>query len=99
MQIEEVALSFQESCLGRRANEALSHVPVACEKSWTDSLKTLKKKFELMKEASNALRWSKQGRPISLPRFGEESVGYIFAEEVLALAPFAKSYSPGPEDP
>ena len=39
---QQVALSSQEPCSSRQADEALSSVPVVYDKSGTDSLKTLK---------------------------------------------------------
>ena len=97
---EQVALRFQEQCSSRQADEALSSVPVGYDKSGTDSLKTLKEiKTELVKKANNPFRWSRKGRPKPLPKCGEESGGYVFTEEMLALAPFAKVFATGPEDP
>ena len=52
-----------------------------------------------MKKANNSFRWSRKGRPNPLPRSGEESDGYVFTEEMLALAPFAKIFATEPEEP
>ena len=99
-QSQEVAMGSQEPCSSRQADEALSSVPVVHDKSGTDSLKTLEEiKTELVKKAKNPFRWSRKGRPNPLPRSGEESVGYEFTEEMLALAPFAKVFGTGPEEP
>ena len=63
-------------------------------------IKTLKEiKAKLVKKANNPFRWSRKGRPNPLPRCGEESGGYVFTEEMLALAPFAKVFATGPEEP
>ena len=100
VQSEEVAMGSQEPCSSRQADEALSSVPVVHDKSGTDSLKTLKEiKTELVKKANNPFRWSRKGRPNPLPKCGEESGGFVFTEEMLALASFAKVSAPGPEDP
>ena len=97
---EQVAMSFHEPCSIRQVDEALSSVPVGYDKSGTDGLKTLKEiKTELVKKANNPFRWSRKGRPIPFPKCGEESGGYVFTEEMLALAPFAKVFATGPEDP
>ena len=93
-------MSSQEPCSSRQADKALSSVPVGYDKSGTDSLKTLKEiKTELVKKANNPFRWSRKGRPNPPPKCGEESGGYVFTEEMLALAPFAKVFATGPEDP
>ena len=99
-QSEVVAMGSQEPCSSHQADEALSSVPVVLDKSGTDSLKTLKEmKTKLMKKAKNPLRWSRKGRSNPLPRSGQESGGYVFTEEMLALAPFAKVFATGPEEP
>ena len=97
---DEVAMGSQEPCSSRQADEALFSVPIVCDKSGTDSLKTLKEiKTELVKKANNPFRWSRKGRPNPLPRSGEERGGYVFTEEMLALAPFAKVFPTLPEEP
>ena len=93
-------MGSQEPCSSRQADEALSSVPVVYDKSWTDSLKTLKEmKAELVKKAKNPFPWSRKGRPNPLPKCGEGSGGYVFTEKMLALALFAKVLATGPEDP
>ena len=72
---EQVAMGSQEPCSSRQADEALSSVPIVCDKSGTDSLETLKEKTELVKKANNPFRWSRKGRPNPFPRCGEESGG------------------------
>ena len=99
---EEVAMGSQEPRSSRQADEALSSVPVVCDKSRTESLKTGKEiKTELVKKSNNPFRWSRKGRPNPLPRCGEgeESGGYVFREEMLPLTPFAKVFATGPEEP
>ena len=93
-------MGSQEPCSSRQADEALSSVPVLYDKSGTDSLKTVKEiKAELVKKAKNPVRWSRKGRPNPLPMCGEETGGYVFSEEMLALAYIAKVFATGPEDP
>ena len=97
---EQVTIGSQETCSSRQADEALSGVPIVHDKSGTDSLETLKGiKTELEKKANNTFRWSRKGRPNPLPKCGEASGGYVFTEEMLALAPSAKVFATGPEDP
>ena len=95
-----MAIGSQEPCSSRQADEALSGVPIVHDKIGTDSSKTLKGiKTELEKKVNNPFHWSRKGRPNPLPKCGEASGGYVFTEEMLALARFAKVFATGPEDP
>ena len=95
---EQVEMGFLEPRSSCQADETLSSVPVVHDKSGTDSLKTLKElKTKLAKKTNNQFRWSRKGRPNPLPKFGEEFGGYLFTEEILALAPSAKTFATGPE--
>ena len=97
---DPVTIGSQEPCSSRQVDEALSGVPIVHDKSGTDSLKTLKQiKTELEKKVNNPFRWSRKGRPIALPKCVEASGEYLFTEKMLALAPFAKVFATGPEDP
>ena len=97
---EQVAMGSLEPCSSRQVDEALSSVPVVHDNSGTDSLKTLKEiKTDLAEKANNPFRWSKKGRLNPLPKCGEESGGYVFTEEILALATFSKLFATGLEDP
>ena len=94
---EHLTLFSPETCSSCQADEAFSHVPVAFEKSGTDSLKTLKEtKAEFVKKAKNSFRWSREGPPNPRRNCGEESGGYIFTDEMLALTPFGKILLPDP---
>ena len=74
-------------------------MPVVHDKSGIDSLKTLKEtQTELVKKANNPFRWSRKGRPNPLPKCGEVNGGYVFTEEMLALAHFADVFATGPGD-
>ena len=97
---EQVTMGSQEPCSSRQADDALSILPVLHDKSGTDSLQTLTKiKSKLVKKVYNPFRWSGKGRANPVPKCGEESSGYVFTEEMLALALFAKVSATGPEDP
>ena len=97
---EQVTIGSQEPCSSRQADESLSGAPNVHDKSGTDSLKTLKEiRTELEKKANNPFRWTRKGSPNPLPKCGEASGGYVFTEEMLALASFAKVFATGPEDP
>ena len=75
-------------------------MPVVYEKNGTDSLKTLKeRKAEIVKKANNVFRWSRESHPNPLPKSGEKSSGYVFTEEMLTLASFAKVFATGHVDP
>ena len=97
---EEVATGSQEPCSSRQVDEALSSVPIVHDKTGTDSLKTMHEiKTEVVKKANDPFRRSRKGRPNPLLKCGEESGGYVFTEEMLAFAQFAKVFATGPEDP
>ena len=99
-QSEDVAMGSEEPCSSRQADEALSSVPIVYNKSGSDSLKTLKEiRTELVKKTNNLFRWSRKGRPNPLPKCGEEIGVFVFTEEMLAVAHFAKVFATGPEDP
>ena len=99
-QSEEFIIGSQEPSSSRQVDEALSSVPIVRDKNGTDSLKTLKEiKTELVKKANNPFRWSRKGRANPLPKCGEESGGFVFTEEMLALAPFAKHFATETGDP
>ena len=44
-------------------------------------------------------KWSREGRFNPLLPSGDVKGGYVFTEEMWELAPFAKVFSTGPEDP
>ena len=97
---DQVTTGSQEPFSSRQADEALSSMPIVHDESGTDSLKTLKeRKTESVKKANNPFRWSRKSCPNPFPKCGEESGGYVFTEEMLVLAHFAKVFATGPEDP
>ena len=44
-------------------------------------------------------KWSQEGRPNPISLSGSDGGGYVFTEEMLELAPFAKIFATGPEIP
>ena len=44
-------------------------------------------------------KWSREGRQNPLLPTGDDKGGYVFTEEMLELAPFAKVFATGPVDP
>ena len=44
-------------------------------------------------------KWSRVGRQNPLLPAGNDKEGYVFTEEMLELAPFAKVFATGPDDP
>ena len=69
------------------------------EKPGTDSLKNLQQIKSSQKKKSRSGKWSREGRLNPLLPSGEDKGGYVFMEEMLDLAPFAKVFATGPEDP
>ena len=65
----------------------------------TDSLKTLGQiRFDARKKGE-LYRWSTEGRPNPISPSGSDGGGYVFTEEMLDIAPFAKIFATGPENP
>ena len=64
----------------------------------TDSLKTLGQIRSDVRKKSNLYKWSREGRPNPISAGGSDSGGYVFTEEMLEVAPFAKKFATGPEN-
>ena len=65
----------------------------------TDSLKTLEQiRFDAGKK-SNLCKWSREVRPSLISSSGFDDGGYVFTEEMLQIAPFAKVFATGPDNP
>ena len=65
----------------------------------TDSLKTLGQiRFDARKKGE-LYRWSREVRPNPYSPSGSDGGGYVFTEEMLEIAPFAKIFATGPENP
>ena len=51
------------------------------------------------KKKGELYRWSREGRPNPISPSGSDGGGYVFTEEMLEIAPFAKIFATGPENP
>ena len=90
----------EEPCLSRQADARLAMGIDSSERPGTDSLKTSQRiKSSPRKKNSRSCRWSGEGRLNSLLPSGDDKGGYVFTEEMLELAPFAKVFATGPDDP
>ena len=91
----------EEPCSSRQADARLASGAESVERPRTDSLKTLKqiKSSQKKKKKSHSCKWSREGRLNPLLPSGDDRGGYVFTEEMLELAPFAKVFATGPEDP
>ena len=92
---------LQEPCSSKQADARLAAGHFTSEKPGSDSLKTLKeiKRGEKKKRQSKMWKWSREGRQNPLLPTGDDKGGYVFADEMLDLVPFAKVFATGPDDP
>ena len=92
---------LQEPCSSKQADASLAAGHVGAEKPGSDSLKTLHeiKRSEKKKRQSKMWKWSREGCQNPLLPAGDDKGGYVFTEELLELAPFAKAFATGPDDP
>ena len=89
-----------EPCSSRQADERLAMGIGSSERPETDSLKTLQQiKSSQKKKKLRSCKWSREGRLNPLLPCGDDKGGYVFTEEMLELAPFAKVFATGPDDP
>ena len=90
----------QQPCSSRQADAALdfSRTEVT-EINDTDSLKTLGQIRSDARKKGNLYKWSREGRPNPMSSSGSGGGGYVFTEEMLEIAPFAKIFATGPETP
>ena len=90
----------QQPCSSRQADAALdfSRTEVT-EINDTDSLKTLGQIRSDARKKGESYRWSREGRPNPISPTGSDGGGYVFTEEMLEIAPFAKIFATGPENP
>ena len=90
----------QQPCSSRQADAALdlSRTEVT-EINDTDSLKTLGQIRSDARKKCELYRWSREGRPNSISPSWLDGGGYVFTEEMLEIAPFAKIFATGPENP
>ena len=90
----------EEPCSSRQADERLAMVIESGERPGTGSLKTLQQfKSSQKKKKSRSCKWSREGRLNPLLPCGDDKGGYVFTEEMLELALFAKEFAICPEDP
>ena len=91
----------EEPCSSRQADARLALGAETVERPGTDSLKTLRqiKSSQKKKKKSHSCKWSREGRLNPLLPSGDDKGGYVFTEEMLELAPFAKVFATGPDDP
>ena len=90
----------QQPCSSRQADAALdfSRTEVT-EINATDSLKTLGQIRSDARKKGELYRWSREGRPNPISPSGSDGGGYVFTEEMLEIALFAKIFATGPENP
>ena len=91
----------QEPCSSRQADARLALGTESVQRPGTDSLETLQqiKSSQKKKKKSHSYKWSREGRLNPLLPSGDDKGGYVFTEEMFELAPFAKVFATGPEDP
>ena len=90
----------EERCSSRQADACFAMGTESTEEPGTDSWKTLQQiKSSQKKKKSGSCKWSRVGPWNPLLPSGDDKGGYVFTEEMLELAPFAKVFATGPEDP
>ena len=90
----------QQPCSSRQADAALGFSRTEMnEFNDTDSLKTLGQIRSDAWKKCELYKWSREGRPNPISLSGSDGGGYVFTEEMLELAPFAKIFATGPEGP
>ena len=90
----------QQPCSSRQADAIVGFSRTEVnEFNDTDSLKTLGQIRSDARKKCELYKWSREGRPNPISSSGSNGGGYVFTEEMLELAPFAKIFATGPEDP
>ena len=91
---------LQQPCSSRQADAALGFSRTEVnEFNDTDSLKTLGQIRSDVRKKGELYKWSREGGPNPISPSGSDGGGYVFTEEMLELAPFAKVFATGPENP
>ena len=93
---------LQEPSSSKQADARSAVEHVGGKKPNSDSLmKTLQqmKRGDKKKRQSKMWKWSREDRQNPLLRAGDDKGGYVFTEKMLELAPFAKVFATGPDDP
>ena len=82
----------QQPCSSRQADAAsdISRTEVT-EINDTDSLKTLEQIRSDARKKCELYKWSREDRPNPISPTGLDGGGYVFTEEMLEIAPFAKT--------
>ena len=90
----------QQPCSSRQADAAsdFSRTEVT-EINDTDSLKALRQIRSDARKKDILYKWSGEGRPNPISFSGSDDRGYVFTEELLEIAPFAKIFATGPKNP
>ena len=90
----------QQPCSSRQADAALGFLRTEVnEFNDTDSLKTLGQVRSDARKKCELYKWSREGQPNPISPSGSDGGEYVFTEEMLELAPFAKNFATGPENP
>ena len=91
---------LQQPCSSHQADAVLGFSRIEMnEFNDTDSLKTLGQIRSDVRKKGGLYKWSREGRPNPIAPSGSDGGGYVFTEEMLELAPFAKVFATGPENP
>ena len=93
---------LQEPCSSKQADARLAAERVGGEKPGSDSSKTLheiRRDEKKKKKKSKMWKWSRKVRQNPLLPTGDDKGEYVFTEEMLELAPFAKVFATGRDDP
>ena len=91
--------SQQPCCSSRQADAALGFSRTEVnEFNDTDSLRTLGQIRSDVRKKGELYKWSQEGRPNPIAPSGSDGGGYVFTEEMLELAPFAKIFATVPEN-
>ena len=93
--------ALEEPCSSKQSVPRFVEKCTASEKPGSESLKTLQQIncIEKKNKKASIWKWSREGRFNPLLTCGNEKGSYVFAEEMLKLATFAKVFVTGPEDP
>ena len=90
----------QQPCSSQQADAALDFSRTELtEINDTDSLKILGQIRSDSRKKGELYRWSRECRPNPISPSESDSGGYVFSEEMLEIAPFAKIFATGPKNP
>ena len=90
----------QQPCSSRQADAALDFSRTEVAKiNDTDSLETLGQSRSDARKKGELYRRSRESRPNPISPSSSDGGGYVFTEEMLEIALFAKIFATGPENP